>query len=140
MWMLAPAWFHQELKNLDKNYFAVFNPFEERWQIRMWKPDYEERFDLSFIEILRRSVLVKTVCYERNGKDIGYMPLDRRVLTKLRQERWNYEHQDEVIKEIDEHNQRLLDKAQQWLEDVCRKAVETGYNAWKRLFLDLGKK
>jgi len=137
---LAPNWFMKELKFLDKAYFAIFNPEVERWQIRMWQPEYRERFDISLSELLNRSYLVKSVRRERNGLDIGFMPLDRRALTVLRHERWNYENQKEFLKELDEHNKRVLQKTDEYVEDACRQAVKTGYNAWKRLFLDLGKK
>ena len=137
---LAPKWFMKELKLLDKGYFAIFNPEIKRWQIRLWQPEYRERFDISLSELLKRSYLVKSVRRERNGLDIGFMPLDRRTLTVLRHERWNYENQKEFLRQLDEHNKRVLQKTDEYVEDACRQAVKTGYNAWKNSFLDLGKK
>jgi len=139
---IAPRWFQRDVQLIDRDWFVCWNPYKERWQIRMWRVDspFDRKINTDFPTIARKSVAIETVCFydENFTKDIGYKPLDQRTLHSLRISRKNAENPDYVLKQIDDANAKL---DEEWDKEISLMAKEVAVADWKHrkeLFVDFG--
>jgi len=134
--MLSPKWFEKELSYIDPEYFVVWDGKKYRWQIRRWltKPTVWSRGDWD--NIMKNSVLILIVKYnDDRGRDIGYHPLDQRVLYTLKKaKKFTERPAHKILKEIDDANAELVKKAEQEEEEIIKDAAKIGYNAMTRIW------
>jgi len=126
--MRVPNFITQELKAINKLYFAVFNPCIKepksmsygrgRWQVRMWEGNSPKRFDLW--NCYGYSDVIFAICKEEMTDegliDAGYKEMDMRVITAIkRSNHWKADYKKK-IEDIDWNNEMLERKAKERLE------------------------
>ncbi len=138
--MIAPRWFQHEVKLIDQDYFVFFNEKKCRWEIRLWKKHFG-RWTQDKENIANNSLLVMTCCeYDENLNDIGFRPLDQRLLYALKKAKRNAENPLVVLREIDEANKKLEEEFDEAAEDAAREVVKSAWTIHHRHIFDIGKK
>jgi hypothetical protein len=113
---LAPGWVNKELQLLDKNFFGLFNPFTNKWEVRKWLVNNPINWKYD-------STLIQTCEYnEICGWDIDY----------LRQSICNARHVKEFLQSMDEYNSHLAEEADRDLDFRVHDAAHKIYNYYKR--------
>jgi len=108
-WVTPEAWFAKELRLANPNWVAKWNPQMGRWEIR-------HKIDGGLIKRVHKT--------DDKGRDVGYLPLDRRVLIALAIGRRNAERLKEYTEEIDIMNEVLEEKGDQDMNLLCRDMAE----------------
>lgn len=122
----------RDLQALDQNLIVVWEPKIQRWQVREWRIDgHIKRDELDPGEWIKKSTLVTTVCFRDDQfNDIGYKPLDQRTVLAVKLSRRYGHDPDDLQKEVDDHNERLENQAdQEWAY-----AVQTASKYLNRYF------
>lgn len=139
--MNPPRYFEEELKNIDKDFFAIFNPVIERWQIRKWIQPFMRKEKPLFSDCIKKSIVIMTVCeYDEDHKDSGYKPLDRRTLHALKVARKNAENPEQVLREIDEWNRKLEEGFDEEAKAMAKDAATSAWNHFHKQIFDYGRK
>lgn len=137
--MIPDRHFVKELALFDKDLIAVFHPKRCRWQIRFWVLP-RCRGDERHYNIWRlRSVPIRTVCYlDGEGYDVGYHPLDARVLYALKLSRHYSLSPGGTARMVDESNKKLEDAWAADNADISREVASSIWNHYKEFRVDLG--
>ena len=135
--MIPERWFQRELHKQDL--FAVWHPRIHRWQIRSWILPHHRRGEQDYYEWRKKSVPIRTVCYRDDEYyDIGFHPLDERVLYALRLSRHYSLNPEQTGRMVDESNKKL---EQSWAADnadISREVAKSVYSHYKEFNVDLG--
>ncbi len=119
--MRAEKWFEKELKLIDKDYFVVWDDRIKRWVV-MWRHP-----------VVGSTSVMIVAKYDDTGQDIGYHPLDQRVLYALkRRKKISEKGFAELIREIDNANEELEQKFDAEEELRIRDCVRMGVNSQVR--------
>lgn len=139
--MTLERWFVRELKLLDPDLFVSFHPRLKRWQIRQWVLSHTRRGVADYHEWRSRSALIRTVCYRDDEfYDIGFHPLDQRVLYALKLSRHHSLNPSATARMVDESNKKL---EQKWAADNADISKEVATSIWKHYrepSVDLGQR
>lgn len=132
--MVAPREFLKELSLIDKDYFCVWDNKLNRWIIRWWRQPHRRGDELKENVVRRNSVIVMRVAfYGDKGYDIGYHPLDNRVLCALKRRKYLSERRvEDILGEVDEANKKLEEYYEAEDEGYLREAFKTAWNTAHR--------
>lgn len=141
--MVPDSWFVKELWRQDPNLVVVWHPKKHRWQIRHWldahpaKPQRSVPFDVW----RRKTALIRTVCYrDEEFYDIGFHPLDSRVLYALKLSRKLSLNPEQTARMVDESNKKIEDEWQRENNDIAREVAKSIYHHYREPSVDLGQK
>lgn len=112
--MRPERWFAKELSLIDPTFYATFNERRQRWEIRKKTSD--------------KDLLIMRVSQYDGWEDIGYHPLDRRVLHALKLSKFNRENPSVCLQAVDEANAKLEQEATAEVEDRAR---TVGNQIWR---------
>jgi len=127
--MYASRYLQEELKAIDRMFFAVFNPDikeqgsmsygKGRWQVRKWVGIYPKKLDLW--NCRGYSEVIVTICKEaysqgRGLYDAGYEEMDRRVITAIGESNYWKNQWKKKIAEMDLRNARKEKQAEEQLD------------------------
>ena len=134
--MLVPFSFKKELQLIDKDYFCVWDDRRHRWIIRWWIKGHTKADLRSYEDFCRKSIVVMIVAkYNHLGKDIDYHPLDQRVLYALKRRKYMSEQPiSKILKEVDEANEKLNQKALQEMEAVAKEVSAITYDTVNKVW------
>jgi hypothetical protein len=128
--MLAPNYILTELRAIDRRYFAIFNEDIHRWQVRQWRIDRPQKYDLRNYD-QKSANLMNVAVYNDRGQDVGYRNIDSDVVLAIRMGRKNGENLHQTLYEIDENNAQLALKADLHTEDVARHVSRDIYGHYR---------
>ncbi len=134
--MIVPDWFKRELELIDKNYFCVWDGRKHRWIIRWWLVPHTKADERSYEDYKRKSSTVMVVAKrDEKDRDIGYHPLDQRVLYTLKRRKHLSEIPlSQILRMVDEANEKVRSDYEKEDEGLIRQAVETAWNARHRIW------
>ena len=134
--MLVPFWFKKDLQLIDKDYFCIWDDRRHRWIIRWWIKGHTKADLRSYEDFCRKSIVVMIVAkYNHLGKDIDYHPLDQRVLYALKRRKYMSEQPiSKILKEVDEANEKLNQKALQEMEAVAKEVSAITYDTANKVW------
>lgn len=139
--MTPDSAFTRSLSNLDKDLFAVWYPLTQRWMIRRWVSPHRRGDEQDLYTWGKKSALVRIVCYrDKEYNDIGYHPLDERVIYALKRSRHLGLHPERVAREVDESNKKL---EAEWEADNAEISKEMATSVWshyREATVDLGER
>jgi len=139
--MTPDHWFIKELSILDKDSFVVWHPRTHRWQLRQWILPHSRGAERNYIEWRVRSVLIRTVCYRDDEyHDIGYHPLDQRVLYAQKLSRHYSADPNKTAAMVDEHNKKLEDAWDAENNDISKEVAKSIYEHYREPRIDLGQR
>jgi len=139
--MVADRAFVRELRLLDPDLFAVWHPKVHRWQLRQWILPHGRGVERNYGEWRIRSVLIRTVCYrDEEYYDIGYHPLDQRVLYAQKLSRYYSADPNKTATMVDEHNKKLEDAWAADNADISREVARSIYSHYREPSIDLGQR
>jgi len=139
--MVPDKYFVDELRRLDPNLVAVWNPRRHRWQIRHWlvKPLHGDERDYRAWRV--KSILIRTVCYrDEEFYDVGFHPLDNRVLHALKLCRIYSLNPEATARMVDESNKKVEAEWYRDNQDISREVAKSIYSHYREPSLDLGSK
>ena len=135
--MNAERYIQKELKCIHPAYFAVYNYENKRWEIRKWtgrKHKNPSRYDW-----MNNSKLIVIVRQEdEHGRDIGYEPLDMRIIKAIKKSNWlKVQWKERLVDKIDRNNERLMEQADAEIELLSRDMAREIYRYYRepRVFL-----
>ncbi len=104
--MNIPDYFQKELKLIHPDFFAVYNYCTNRYEIRCWDEshnawDIKDHEACSRKSWLRLGVSVR----DEDDRDIGFKPLDQRVLFALKKSEKESQDPERMLREVDEANE-----------------------------------
>lgn len=125
--MHGPRWSQDEARLIKPEYFVVFNPLTERWEVRKWASLYwQNDWQLhGFSSFVRKSCL-----HDDQGRDIGFRPLDARLFYELKRGLYNARRAIYYLRELDEANRRMeeaADAEQDYQHKAAAKAIYKHY-------------
>jgi len=139
--MTPDPWFTRELSILDKDLFAAWHPRLKRWQLRLWILPHRKGDERLYYIWKLRSMPTRTVCYrDSEYYDIGYHPLDQRVLYALKLSMKLSLNPERTARMVDDSNKKLEDE---WAADNADIAKEVASSIWKHYqepSVDLGQR
>ena len=139
--MTPDPWFSKELSILDKDLFVVWHPRIHRWQLRQWILSHRQDADQDYGEWRSRSVLIRTVCYrDEEYHDIGYHPLDQRVLYAQKLSQHYSADPNKTAAMVDEHNKKLEDAWDADNADISKEVAKSIYEHYREPRIDLGRR
>jgi hypothetical protein len=139
--MVADRAFVHELRLLDPDLFAVWHPKVHRWQLRQWILPHGRGAERHYGEWRVRSVLIRTVCYrDEEYHDIGYHPLDQRVLYAQKLSQYYSADPNKTAAMVDEHNKKLEDAWDADNADISREVARSIYSHYREPSIDLGRR
>jgi len=138
---IPDRWFTRELRLLDPDLFVVFHPKLRRWQIRQWLLPHHKDAEQDYHEWRRKSVLIRTVCYrDSEYYDIGYHPLDQRVLYALKLSRHYSLNPEQTARMVDESNKKLEDEWAVDNKDIAHEVAKSIWTHYREPMVDLGQR
>jgi len=139
--MIPDRHFVKELALFDKDLIAVWHPKKNRWQVRQWLLPHSRGGERDYREWRTRSTLIRTVCYlNGEGYDVGYHPLDARVLYALKLSRHYSLSPGGAGRMVDESNKKLEDAWATDNADISREVAKSVYSHYKEPSIDLGQR
>ena len=113
--MKAPRWFEEELRLLDPDFSASFDPKSKRWII------------LKKIRTIHGDKFKPEIAVSK-GKE--YTPLDRRVLNEIKElicEKNKLKHMDQHLENMEEDDEEMYVEAQKEYQDGKRQFLKKLY-------------
>lgn len=139
--MVADRAFVEELRSLDPNYVVVWHPRLHRWQIRHWVLPHHPADELDYYAWRAKSALIRTVCCRDDEfYDIGYHPLDERVIYALKLSRHYSLNPEATGRMVDDSNKKLEDAWDADNADISREVAKSIYSHYKEPKVDLGQR
>ena len=138
---IPDPWFVHELAVLDKDLFVAWHPKLNRWQIRLWILPHRKGDERLYYIWKRRSMPSRTICY-RDGEyyDIGYHPLDQRVLYALKLSMKLSLNPEQTARMVDESNKKLEDEWADNNKDIAREVAKSIWTHYQEPSIDLGQR
>ena len=137
--MVADPVFVKGLRMIDPELVSVWHPRLSRWQIRQWVLPHHHRDQHNYYAWRAKSALIRTVCYRDDEfYDIGYHPLDERVLYALKLSRHYSLNPEATGRMVDDSNKKM---EAEWAADNADIAKETAtsiYEHFNEKTVDLG--
>ena len=151
--MLAQRYIQKELSLIDSRYFAAFDPLprlcgngeeipffidtQGRWLIRKWKSVHpiNQRFDTWRFNSVNILTVNET---DEEDNDIGFHPLDRRVIDAMRMGFYWSRHSRRLLQEIDKNNTNIEEKAEAEDEYVHRHLAKMIWKYHREPTFDMG--
>jgi len=141
--MLTPRWIQREIQAIDPantfRLFIIYDSEVNRWQVRKWlirfplKSDY--KYNWRF-----KSELCHTICkQDEEGLDIGYKPLDMRIIRAWQESNYIVNHaKEELMGELDDYNASLVANADKEIDYQSRAVAKDIYRHYNepRIFVE----
>jgi len=139
--MTPDPWFVKELSVLDPDLFVAWHPKLNRWQLRLWILPHRKGDERLYYIWKRRSMPSRTICY-RDGEyyDIGYHPLDQRVLYALKLSMKLSLNPEQTARMVDESNKKLEDEWADNNKDIAHEVAASIYHHYREPTIDLGQR
>jgi hypothetical protein len=139
--MSPDKWFLDELRLIDPQLFVVWHPRLHRWQLRQWVLPHGRDADRNYYEWRSRSALIRTVCY-RDGDyhDIGYHPLDQRVLYAEKLSKHYSLDPNKTARMVDESNKKLEESWDADNADISKEVAKSVWTHFREPSIDLGQR
>ena len=133
--------FVKELALLDPDLCVVWHPKLSRWQIRQWVLPHRRGDERQYYEWRRRSVPIKIVCYrDEEYYDIGYHPLEQRVLYALKLSKYHGMNPSKTAKMVDDNNRKIEEEWQRDNQDISKEVAQSIYSHYRESSIDLGRR
>ena len=139
--MIPDRNFVKDLSIQDRDLIAVWHPRVKRWQIRLWVLPHRKGDERRYNIWRLRSLPIQTVCYRDDEYyDIGYHPLDARVLYALKLSRHYSLNPEKTARMVDDSNKKLEDAWDADNADISREVAKSVYSHYKEPTIDLGQR
>jgi len=139
--MIPDRNFVKDLSIQDKDLIAVWHPRVKRWQIRVWVLPHRNGDERRYNIWRLRSLPIQTVCYRDDEYyDIGYHPLDERVLYALKLSRKLSLNPEKTARMVDDSNKKLEDAWDADNADISREVASSIYSHYREPSIDLGQR
>ena len=139
--MVADRVFVEELRSLDPNYVVVFHPRLSRWQIRQWVLPHHPADELDYYAWRAKSALIRTVCCRDDEfYDIGYHPLDERVIYALKLSRHYSLNPEATGRMVDESNKKMEAEYTANNAEIAKETATAVYEHYREKTVDLGQR
>lgn len=136
--MSPDPWIARAVKSEHPDLFVVWDSRRRRWTVRVWLTQSCRRPECRDVW-LKHSSLISTVCFrDAGGHDIGFKPLDERLLYALRRSRWLGEGVGRAQMEIDTANEKLEKEFDDLLKDASKDATIDAFKHFDQVTLDMG--
>lgn len=138
--MVADRSFVKELRLLDPELVSVWHPRIRRWQIRQWVLPHHPADARNYYAWRAKSALIRTVCYRDDEfYDIGYHPLDERVIYALKLSRHYSLNPEAAGRMVDDSNKKLEAEWAAGNADIAREVATSTWEHYREKTVDLGQ-
>lgn len=140
--MTIPDYFQEELKRINPNYFAVCNYYLNRYEIRSWDAGGDISKDAHLYGVWSKKSWLRLRVSMRNedDEDIGFKPLDQRVLFALKKSEKESEDPERILREVDEANRQNELKIDRNLDQHFRDMANEIWKFCRTITVDQGGK
>jgi len=138
--MVVSDYFQRELSLINPNYFAVCNHYLNRYEIRSWDAEGEISSDAHLYGVYSKKSWLRLRVSVRNedDEDIGFKPLDQRVLFALKKSEKESEDPERILREVDEANRLNEEKIDRNLDEHFRGMATEIWKFCRTITIDQG--